>query len=61
MFLLFFAFFLAVTLFLLAGLAFHLSLMPGASYRTRIARSASADDASQTARLHAAIFQYGKA
>lgn len=59
MFLTFFVFFLVVTLFLFAGLAFHLSLMRGAGFRTWIARSASAADARQTARLHAAIFQEG--
>lgn len=57
MFLTFFIFFLGASLFLFAGLAFHLSLIPGLSFRTRIARSASPDETSQTARLHAAIFQ----
>lgn len=58
MFLTFFAFFLFACLFLVAGLAFHLFLMPRATSRVSNARTtAYRAHATQTARLHAAIFQ----
>ncbi|HEU5230050.1 MAG TPA: hypothetical protein VFU49_19680 [Ktedonobacteraceae bacterium] len=55
MFIAFFAFILFVCLFLAGGLLFHLFLFPRPAFRALAGRPVT--DATQTARLHAAIFR----